>query len=55
MQLDRAGEAEAERLLERNVEEAEMLELLCAAEWADVNGPQPAVGNESLARPTVRS
>ena len=32
--------------MERDVEEAELLELLCAIERADVDGPEPTVGNE---------
>jgi hypothetical protein len=46
VQLDGAAEAGAERLLERDIEEAGLLELLCATERADVDGPQPAVGGE---------
>jgi hypothetical protein len=37
VQLERAGEAEAARLLKRHVEQAELLELLCALERADVD------------------
>src|SRR5215216_5706365 len=45
-ELDGAAEVEAERLLERDVEEAELLELLGAAERADVDGAEPAVGGQ---------
>ena len=37
MELGRAREAEAERLLDRNVQEAELLQLLRPAERADVD------------------
>lgn len=46
MELDRAPEAEAEQLLDRDVQEAELPELLCPAEWADVDRSLPAVGDE---------
>src|SRR5437773_6873873 len=45
-ELDGAAEAEAERLLQRDVEEAELLELLGAAEGADVNRSEITVGDE---------
>jgi hypothetical protein len=45
-ELDGAAEAEAEGLLQRDVEEAELLELLGAAEGADVNGSEITVGDE---------
>lgn len=46
MELGRAREAEAERLLDRNVQEAELLQLLRPAERADVDRLQPAVRDE---------
>src|SRR5215217_277245 len=45
-QLDGAAEAEVERLLQRDVEETKLLELLGAAERADVDGAEPAVGDQ---------
>jgi hypothetical protein len=38
-ELDRAAEAEVERLLQRDVKEADLLELLGTVERADVDGP----------------
>jgi hypothetical protein len=46
MELERASEGEAPRLLEREVEEAEVLELQRAAERADIDRPQADVGDE---------
>src|SRR3954454_1914187 len=45
-QLDRAGESEAEGLLDGDVQEARLLQLLRPAERADVDGPEPPVGSE---------
>jgi hypothetical protein len=45
-ELDRAAEAEVERLLQRDVEEAELLELSGTVERADVDGAEPAVGGQ---------
>ena len=46
MQLDRAAKVQLVRLLERDVEEAEALELLCTGERPDIERPQPTVGDE---------
>jgi hypothetical protein len=46
VQLDGAAEAEAERLLQRDVEQAELLQLLCASERADIDGAEAAVGDQ---------
>jgi hypothetical protein len=46
VKLDRAAEAEIARLLERDVEQAKVLELLSAAERADINRAQAAVDND---------
>jgi hypothetical protein len=46
-ELDGAAESEDEGLLQRDVEEAELLELLCAIERADVDGPEPIAGCQS--------
>jgi len=46
MQLEGAAEAEAERLLDRDVEEAHVLELARPAKRADVERTQPTVGDE---------
>jgi hypothetical protein len=42
MELDRAPEAEAERLLDRDVQEAELLQLLSPAERATSIGLSPS-------------
>jgi hypothetical protein len=44
MELDGALETEAERLMDRDVQEPKLLELLCPSEWADVDRPQAAEG-----------
>jgi hypothetical protein len=45
-ELDRAAKAEVMRLLQGDVEEAELLELSGPAERADVDGAQAAVGGQ---------
>jgi hypothetical protein len=46
VELDGAAEAESQRLLHRDVQEAELLELLRALERPDVERPQPCGGDE---------
>src|SRR5215211_6581207 len=50
-ELDRAAEAEVERLLQRDVEKAELLELSGTVERTDVDGPEPTVGGQLRHRP----
>jgi DNA-binding MarR family transcriptional regulator len=46
VELDGAGEAEAERLLDGDVEEAELLQLLGPGQGTDVQGTQATIGGE---------
>lgn len=46
MQLERARETETERLLDRDVQEAELLELLRPAKRPDVDRPQATVRDQ---------
>jgi hypothetical protein len=46
MQLDRAPEVEAVRLLKRDVEESQLLELLRSVERAHIDRAEAAVGDE---------
>jgi hypothetical protein len=45
-QLDRVAEVQTERLLQRDVKEAELLELLRPAQRTDIQRAQAAVGDE---------
>ena len=46
MELDRAAEVQTERLLERDVQEAELLKLLGPAQRTDIHRAQTAVGDQ---------
>jgi hypothetical protein len=54
MQLDRTAEAEPERLLDRDVEKPQLLELACPAQRADVDRTQASIGDELCDLPLGR-